>query len=132
MGHNIEKLVSPEHEKVNELRPSFKVMRLNDVKVRDTGSDRRLYYFDKTVDIVVVISSKRHIESAHLHTVNTEIYYVVRGKFLFSVEEQDIWLNEGDLVLVNPGVCHHFETTDEEVVFMAIKKVPGLDDKELC
>lgn len=132
MDHDMATLVSPEHEKASELRPSFKVMRVDDVKVRDTGSDRRLYYFDRTVDIVVVTSSKRHTESAHLHTVNTEIYYIVRGKLLLNVEGQDIWLDEGDLVLVNPGTCHHFETTGEEVVFMAIKKEPGLDDKKLC
>ena len=132
MPHNITMLVSPEHEKVNELKPSFKVMRVNDVKVRDAENDRRLYYFDNTVDIVVVTISKRHIEPSHLHTVNTEIYYVVRGKLLVNVEGQDIWLNEGDLVLVNPGACHHFETTDEEVMFIAIKKEPELDDKKSC
>jgi quercetin dioxygenase-like cupin family protein len=132
MPHNITLLVSPEHEKVNELKPSFKVMRVNDVKVRDAENDQRLYYFDDTVDMVVVTSSKRHIESAHLHMMNTEIYYVVRGKLLVNVEGQDIWLNEGDLVLVNPGACHHFETTDEEVMFIAVKKEPGLDDKKSC
>ena len=132
MSHNLTTLVSPEQEKVNKLKPSFKVMRVNDVKVRDAEHDRRLYYFDDTVDMVVVTNSKRHVEPSHLHTMNTEIYYVVRGELLVNVEGQDLWLNEGDLVIVNPGACHHFETTDEEVMFIAIKKEPGLDDKKSC
>jgi quercetin dioxygenase-like cupin family protein len=64
--------------------------------------------------------------------VNTETYYVVRGKLLLNVEGHDIWLTKGDLVIVNPGACHHFETTEEEVVFIAIKEEPGLDDKKAC
>ena len=108
------------------------VIRLNDAKVRDTESDRRLFYFDETVDIVVVTGARRHVEPSHLHTMNTEIYYVIRGRLLVSVEGHECWLNEGDLVVVNPLACHHFETTDEEVIFMAIKKEPGLKDKKVC
>jgi quercetin dioxygenase-like cupin family protein len=114
------------------LRPACRVMRANDVKVREAEHDRRLFYFDDTVDIVVVTGTKRHLEPAHRHTQNTEIYYVIRGKLLLSVDGQQFSLNEGDLVTVHPGACHHFETTDEQVVFMAIKVEPGLRDKELC
>ena len=111
---------------------TFKVMRANEVKVRDAENDRRLYYFDSDVDIVVTTISQTHIEPPHLHTVNTESYYVLRGKLLVSVEGQDVWLSDGDLLIVHSGACHHFETTEEEVVFLAIKKESGLDDKESC
>lgn len=107
-------------------------MRADDVKVRDTGHDRRLHYFDDTIDMVVVTAVRRHIEPAHLHEMNREFYYVVQGKLLINVEGQEIWLKEGDLLSVDPGACHHFETTDEKVTFVAIKKEPGLDDKRLC
>jgi quercetin dioxygenase-like cupin family protein len=107
-------------------------MRADDVKVREAEHDRRLFYFDDTVDIVVVTGSKCHIEPAHRHTHNTEFYYVIQGRLLLGIEGQRFWLNEGDLATVYPGACHHFETTDEKVVFMAIKKEPGLTDKESC
>jgi quercetin dioxygenase-like cupin family protein len=51
---------------------------------------------------------------------------------ILNVEGEAIWLQEGDLVTVKPGTCHHFETFDEKVSFLAIKKQPGLDDKKLC
>jgi mannose-6-phosphate isomerase-like protein (cupin superfamily) len=132
MSHNDKSLVSGEHERKRDLSTGYQVMRVDDVKVREAEHDRRLFYFDDTVDIVVVTSTERHIEPAHLHAQNTEIYYVIQGKLLLGVDGHELWLNEGDLVTVYPGACHHFETTDEKVVFMAIKKEPGLADKELC
>ena len=107
-------------------------MKANEVKVREAEGDRRLFYFDDTVDIVLVTNTKRHVEPAHLHTQNTEIYYVIEGKLLLSVDGQKHWLKAGDLATVYPGACHHFETTDDQVVFMAIKKESGVFDKELC
>jgi quercetin dioxygenase-like cupin family protein len=107
-------------------------MRLNNVQVRDSENDRRLFYCDDTVDIVVVTGFRRHVEPPHLHTRNTEVYYVICGKLLLNVEGRAYWLHEGDLLHVGPGACHHFETTDEEVVFMAIKKEPRLKDKKAC
>jgi quercetin dioxygenase-like cupin family protein len=121
------------HEKTeSNLKPSFKVMRANDVRIRRDKNERRSYYFDNSIDIVVTTISKKHIELSHSHSVNTESYYVVRGRLLINVEGQDNWLNEGDLLVVNPGACHHFESTDEEVVFIAMKREPGLDDKQMC
>jgi quercetin dioxygenase-like cupin family protein len=125
-------LFSSGKRKTVDLKPSFKVMRVNDVKMRESENDRRLFYFDKDVDIVSTTISKAHTEPSHLHTVNTESYYVIHGKLLFNVEGQDIWLRAGDMIVVNPGSCHHFKTTDEEVVFLAIKKEPGLSDKKPC
>jgi len=119
-------------QREDELGPAYRVMRANDVKVRDGEDDRRLFYFDDTVDIVVVTGTNQHVEPAHRHTQNTEIYYVIQGSLLLVVDGRQLCLNEGDLVTVYPGACHHFETAGEQVVFMAIKKEPGLLDKELC
>jgi quercetin dioxygenase-like cupin family protein len=115
-----------------KLTPPFKVMRRGDVKTRKSENEKRLYYFDETVDVVATTISKRHVEPSHLHTSNVETYYVVRGKLLVSAEGQDFWLSEGDLMVVNPGTCHHFETCGEETTFLAIKKEPGLNDKRPC
>ena len=129
---DIRVLLSAEPGHTETFKPSHTVMRANDVKAREIEDDRRLYYFGSDVDIVSTTISKRHIEPSHLHTMNTESYYVVHGELLVNVEGQDIWLGQGDLVVVNPGSCHHFETTAEEVTILAKKRKPGLDDKKLC
>jgi len=113
-------------------KPRFKVMRVDDVKARNAKNDKRLFYFDNDVDIVATTISKKHVETSHFHTANVESYYVVSGKLLLVVDGQNIWLNKGDFITVYPGVCHHFETTSQTVVFLAIKKEPGLMDKQPC
>lgn len=110
----------------------YAIMRRGDVKLRDTESDQRLYYFDEQVDLTMVTSHKSHVEPAHLHSENFESYLVIQGKMILNIEGEAIWLYQGDMVRVNPGICHHFETTDEKVVFIAIKKISGLKDKESC
>ena len=107
-------------------------MRCDDVPVRTTKSDQRSYYFDEHVDLVLVNSTTQHKEPPHLHSDNYESYILISGRMIINIEGEEILLQEGDLVTINPGACHHFETMDEEVVFMAIKKEPGLDDKEMC
>jgi quercetin dioxygenase-like cupin family protein len=129
---DIMKRFTVKQEETDNSKPSFKVMRVNDVKVRSRENDQRLYYFDSDVDMVATTISKRHVEPSHLHTRATETYYVIRGRLLVNVEGQDIWLNEGDLILVNSGACHHFETTEETVMFLATKRESGLGDKKLC
>ena len=132
MEDNRSRLITSKLQGKDESQPLFKILHSSDVKVRETKSDLRLYYFDEDVDIVVVTGSKSHIEPAHLHSENTEIYFVIQGRMVLNVEGEALWLQQGDLVTVKPGACHYFETFDEKVIFLAIKKEPGLDDKELC
>ena len=119
-------------DKKNKSESAFNIMRCDEVKARIEPNQRRNYYFDDLIDLVLVQISKKHVEPDHLHTENTEFYLVIRGKLLLNVEGEEVWLSEGDLLTVNPGACHHFETTAEEVLFLAIKKKPGLDDKKRC
>lgn len=110
----------------------YRVMRADEVNTREDQNDRRLYYCDPDVDIVVTTISKRHVDEAHRHITNTEIYYVVRGRLSVEVEGRSSSLEKGDLIIVYPGACHHFETGNEEVCFLAIKKQPLVEDKESC
>jgi mannose-6-phosphate isomerase-like protein (cupin superfamily) len=121
-----------EHQETAVLLPDFTVKRATDVKKRVSEHDERLYYFDRDVDIVVTNISKKHVAPAHLHTENTEIYYVVEGSLGVAVKGQTVQLGEGDLMIIYPGACHHFETAEEPVTFLAIKGKPGLDDKRPC
>ena len=110
----------------------FKIMRPESVKRREDPGDTRLYYCDPDVDVVVTTMTKKHRGPEHLHTENVESYFVVRGELTMHVGEHCEVLHEGDMMVVYPGACHCFETTDEEVCFLAIKKYPQLQDKEPC
>lgn len=132
MDRNNSNQVTLNSETKDKFLHDFKIIRRNDIKVCDSKSDQRLYYFDKHVDFVVVTNFRSHVEPAHLHEENTEIYFMIQGKMLLNVEGEAICLHEGDMVIVNPGACHHFETSDDKVIFIAMKKEPGLDDKKLC
>lgn len=113
-------------------REGFKLMRPREVNKRTKENDTRLYYCDADIDFVVTTISKPHHEPYHRHTKNVESYYVFRGRLVMHVEGQRQVLAEGDMIVIYPGVCHSFETTDEEVCFYAIKKFAQLRDKEVC
>lgn len=122
----------PGKEEIPRLKSRFRVMRRGDVKVREEENDRRLYYFDENVDMVVTTISKDHSEAPHFHAVSNEVYYVVQGSLLVSVDGQDVRLNEGDLIVVNAGCCHSFQTAEAGVTFLTVKDLAGLDDKRTC
>ena len=110
----------------------FRVLGAAAVNRREHPGDSRLYYCDQDIDVVVTTMRKRHVEPPHKHRRNTESYYVVRGSLIMHVEGAVETLGEGDMMVIPPGVCHSFETTDEEVCFLAIKKIPLLKDKQPC
>lgn len=114
------------------MKNNFKLIRHEETKGRFSENDERRFFFCKDVDIVLTTISKKHIEPAHLHKENTETYFVLKGKLALYVNNEKIDLNEFDLAIVYPGACHYFETYEEEVVFLAMKKEPGLKDKVAC
>ena len=42
----------------------------------------------------------------HHHEAEDELFLVVKGKLLIQLREQDIWLNEGEFVIIPKGVEH--------------------------
>ena len=110
----------------------YTLMRAEEVNARRAAREQRLYYCDSDVDLVATTMARKHVEPPHLHTENTETYYVIRGILILRVEREQLILKEGDLVVIPSNVCHSFETGDAEVSFLAIKRYPLLKDKKLC
>ena len=111
----------------------YRIMQAQTVNKKVEEGDARLYYCDPDVDLVVTTISKPHRGPSHRHMRNTESYYVLRGKLTMHVDERREELGEGDMLVVNPGVWHSFETGAHEVCFLTIKKLPQLaNDKEEC
>ena len=114
------------------MKKRFKIMHSSDVNRRINENDLRLYYCDSDIDFIVTTISKKHIEPSHVHKKNTESYYILQGKLIMHVDGEKIELYPGDMMVIQPGVCHSFETTCKEVCFYTIKKEPKIKDKELC
>jgi mannose-6-phosphate isomerase-like protein (cupin superfamily) len=49
----------------------------------------------------------------HHHEVEDELFLVVKGKLLIKLRDQDIWLEEGEFVIVPRGI-EHLPIAEEE------------------
>ena len=50
----------------------------------------------------------------HQHEAEDELFLVVKGKLLIRLRDRDIWLEEGEFVIIPRGV-EHLPVADEEV-----------------
>ena len=50
----------------------------------------------------------------HQHENEDELFLVIKGKLLIKLRERDLWLNEGEFVVIPKGV-EHCPAADDEV-----------------
>ncbi len=65
------------------------------------------------------------VDEPHLHSHITEIYLIARGTSVIRVERQDITLEAGDLIVIEPGEAHTFRSSSADYLQFVIH-VPGL------
>jgi mannose-6-phosphate isomerase-like protein (cupin superfamily) len=56
----------------------------------------------------------------HHHEVEDELFLVVKGKLLIQFRDRDVWINEGEFLIVPHGVEHR-PVAEEEVHLMLIE-----------
>jgi len=56
----------------------------------------------------------------HHHEEEDELFFVVRGRLLIRLRSQDLWVNEGEFVIIPRGV-EHFPVAEEEVHILLIE-----------
>jgi len=56
----------------------------------------------------------------HHHENEDELFLVVKGKLLIKLRDRDIWLNEGELVIIPKGV-EHLPIAEEEVHLLLLE-----------
>jgi mannose-6-phosphate isomerase-like protein (cupin superfamily) len=66
----------------------------------------------------------------HLHEHEDELFLVVKGKLLLKFRDKDVWLNEGELIIVPKGV-EHMPVAEEEthVLFVEPKSTLNTGDQ---
>lgn len=56
----------------------------------------------------------------HHHEVEDELFWVVKGRLLIKFRDRDLWLDEGELVIIPKGV-EHMPVAEEEVHVVLIE-----------
>ena len=56
----------------------------------------------------------------HQHENEDEMFLVVKGKLLIKLRDRDLWLNEGELVVIPKG-AEHCPVAEEEVHVMLLE-----------
>ncbi len=56
----------------------------------------------------------------HHHDHEDELFWVVKGRLLIKLRDKDLWVNEGEFVVIPRGV-DHMPVADEEVLCILIE-----------
>ena len=56
----------------------------------------------------------------HHHDAEDELFLVIKGRLLIKLRDQDIWLDEGEFVVIPRGV-EHMPIAEEEVQIMLLE-----------
>lgn len=56
----------------------------------------------------------------HHHEAEDELFWVVKGRLLIKFRDRDLWLDEGELVIIPKGV-EHMPVAEEEVQVVLIE-----------
>lgn len=74
---------------------------------------------------VAVGYANEGIDDPHLHTQITEIYLVARGTSLIRIEQEQVELGPGDMLVIEPGEAHTFLGSSPDY-FHFVAHAPGL------
>ncbi len=66
----------------------------------------------------------------HHHEAEDELFLVVKGRFLVKLRDRDIWLEEGEFVIVPRGV-EHKPIAEEEVLVLLLEPKSTLNTGNL-
>ena len=56
----------------------------------------------------------------HHHDNEDELFYVVKGRLLMKLRDGDVWIDEGEMIVIPKGV-EHMPVAPEEVLVMLIE-----------
>ena len=56
----------------------------------------------------------------HHHDHEDELFFVIKGRLLMKLQDRDIWVDEGEMIVIPKGV-EHMPVADQEVWVMLIE-----------
>jgi mannose-6-phosphate isomerase-like protein (cupin superfamily) len=85
--------------------------------IREILSPANSSLFNQSLAEAIVVSGKATDE--HYHKETEEIYYVIRGRGLMKIGDEKREVNEGDGIVIEPGMKHKiWNKSDVDLVFL--------------
>jgi quercetin dioxygenase-like cupin family protein len=107
------------------------------INLQDRATALTDYFSPKVIgevnDVYVKIAKIKGEEIPwHNHALEDELFYIIEGKLLFEVEDEDPFTMEnGDLYIVKRGVNHRVSSTEEcSILLVENKSTAHLGDTE--
>jgi mannose-6-phosphate isomerase-like protein (cupin superfamily) len=94
-------------------------------------ADKGWYAGHWNSDLTISVGyANKGIDEPHVHHRITEIYLVARGTSEMRVEQKTVFLEDGDMIIIEPGEAHTFLSSSPEYLHFVIH-VPGLPAEEV-
>lgn len=68
----------------------------------------------------------------HVHKVQEQVYYVLEGEGILTLDDTKNLMRPNDYVYVPPGVRHSFTNTGTQGLVFLVITTPASDDEEMC
>lgn len=68
----------------------------------------------------------------HVHKVQEQVYYVLEGEGILTLDDTKNLMRPHDYVYVPPGVRHSFTNTGTDGLVFLVITTPASDDEEMC
>ncbi len=66
----------------------------------------------------------------HYHKERDEIYFIIRGKGIIKINEEEIEVKEGDAILIPKGSIHSIRPINKDIEFIFISAPPFNPEKD--
>ena len=67
----------------------------------------------------------------HVHKVQEQVYYVLEGEGILTLDEERHLMRPNDYVYVPPGIRHSFTNTGTNGLVFLVITTPAMDDEEM-
>lgn len=68
----------------------------------------------------------------HVHKVQEQVYYVLEGEGILTLDDTKKLMQANDYVYVPPGVRHSFTNTGTQGLVFLVITTPASDEEEVC
>ena len=79
---------------------------------------------------IIIPPKTKYASHSHFHKETEEVFWFIKGKPLFYINNEEIRVNEGDVYVIEPNEVHNIlNDTDEESLIVFSKSPRLLEDR---
>src|SRR5205085_2484383 len=117
--------------------PALKTFRLSDVVWQGRFTHQKAILFNeddldaKGSKIQVIKIHPHGAIDPHYHQIRTEVFLVLKGSGIITLDDQEIQSKESDFLLCQPNTVHAFKNTSEEDFIVAVVRTNDPGDTDM-